>query len=198
MKETYMTKEWYEKNAQNYYNRVKDINISALSVDFLRALQPSATILDAGCGIGNFTKDFIEKGYNVTAFDGSSKMVRLATKHCGQTVHQLTFKEIEYENQFDGIWAQASLLHVPRNEIQAIFAKFIKAMKKGGVWQFSFKYGSGERYQEQRFFNDYNLTSLTELINCFPSLEIIKIIAGNGLRPGNLEQYWIQALVKKK
>lgn len=192
-----MTIKWYDKNVKNYYDRIVNLDVSSIYSEFLKLLPSNTHILDAGCGIGNFTKIFLEKGYKVTAFDASVEMVRIATKYCGQKVYQLKFQEMDYEDQFDGIFASASLLHVSRFEIQDIFKKFIKAMKKGGIWQLSFKYGSDEKYENGRLFNNYDEKSLKKLIESFPSLEILKMWKSKDLRPERKNQYWISALLKK-
>jgi 2-polyprenyl-3-methyl-5-hydroxy-6-metoxy-1,4-benzoquinol methylase len=83
---------------------------------FLALLKPGARILDAGCGSGRDLKAFSERGYQVVGLDASELMVRLAREHSDQQVHHLAFQEVTYKEEFDGIWACASLLHVPWRE----------------------------------------------------------------------------------
>ena len=196
-----MSVDWYNKNANKFHEQVVNLEVSSIYELFLAELSISSSafcrILDAGCGTGIFTKIFLEKGYAVEAFDASVEMVKIAGEHCGQKVRHLSFQEMDYVNHFDGIWANASLLHVPKSEINFIFRKFIKAMKMGGIWHLSFKYGSGERVSRGRFFNDYDEEDLTRLIHSFPSLQLIKMYKREDVRPGRSGEYWISALCKR-
>jgi hypothetical protein len=56
-------------------------------------------------------------------------------------------QEIEYQNEFDGVWACASLLHVPRKEIDDVLERIILALRPEGICYLSFKEGDGERLQ---------------------------------------------------
>lgn len=81
---------------------------------FLHHVHSGGHILDAGCGSGRDTKYFIDHGYQVTAIDGSKEMVSAASKLTGLTVQHLQFDEIYCQQEFDGIWACASVLHVKK------------------------------------------------------------------------------------
>jgi 2-polyprenyl-3-methyl-5-hydroxy-6-metoxy-1,4-benzoquinol methylase len=72
-------------------------------------------------------------------------MVELARQHTGLPVQLMSFSEIDGKAQYDGIWCCASLLHVPSSELPAVMQKLADALKPGGVWYVSFKYGNGER-----------------------------------------------------
>ena len=91
----------------------------------MKYLPLGAKILDLGCGSGRDTKYFLQKGYDVVAVDGSIEMVKLSTEFTGKQTLHLTFDEINFNEEFDGVWACASLLHVPRNKIDSIFKRFI-------------------------------------------------------------------------
>ena len=203
-----MSIEWYDKNAREWHERTKDIDTSSLYEGFLKELPNNLhltkehvpLILDAGCGGGRYAKIFLEKGYRVEAFDASSEMAKLATEYCGQEVCQMTFQEMDYENRFDGIWANASLLHVPKSEMRDVFKKFIRALKPGGVWYLSFKHGSEETFERGRLFNNYDEKSLKELIRSFPELqdESVKISTLEDIRPERAGRYWIRAICRRK
>jgi DnaJ-domain-containing protein 1 len=71
-------------------------------------------------------------------------MVEAAQALTWLPVSQMRFQEIEWVEEFDGIWACASLLHEPKAEMDAVWRRMIKAVKPGGVWFMSFKKGRGE------------------------------------------------------
>ncbi|MGN7619895.1 class I SAM-dependent methyltransferase [Rickettsia amblyommatis] len=105
--------QYYNNNAQEFYSRTINADLSDNYKAFTSYLPEQAHILDAGCGVGRDTKYFLSQRYQVTAFDGSTEMVKLATKETGIDVLHSTFQDIDFKESFDGVWAQATLLHVP-------------------------------------------------------------------------------------
>jgi hypothetical protein len=81
----------------------------------------------------------------VTAIDASPEVACRATALIGEAVEVLRFQELACESLFDGIWACASLLHVPRREVDEVFARFARALRVGGAWYMSFKFGGPRR-----------------------------------------------------
>ena len=65
----------------------------------------------------------------------------------GHKSKKMFFKELDEIEKYDGIWACASILHLPMNELKVVFGKMIKALKRDGIIYTSFKYGDfeGER-----------------------------------------------------
>ena len=100
---------------------------------FEKYLPEGASVLDAGCGSGRDSKHFIERGYTVTAFDASETMCKCASKLIGQEVRKLTFQEMDYHDCFDGIWACASLLHVPEEQLMTVLSNLFLSLRNGGV-----------------------------------------------------------------
>ena len=100
-------------------------------------------------------KEYLEKGFSVVAFDNSLNMVRHAAELTGQEVLLMSFEDIEFKDNFDGIWACASVLHVPENNISTVLSKFTDALKDDGILYTSFKYGEKEQIRNGRFFADY-------------------------------------------
>ena len=136
---------YYETNAKKYYAGTVDINMAVIYAPFLAYMPPFASILDAGCGSGRDTLYFASRGYQVTAFDYSPALVKLATNLTGQEVLNLSFQDLAFEDQFNGIWACSSLVHVPLDEMHDALFKLSRSMKLDGVMYASFIYGTGER-----------------------------------------------------
>ena len=90
-------------------------------------------------------------------------MCRLASEFSGVNVRHLQFQEIDFSNEFDGIWASASLLHVPSTEIEMVLEKMKKSLKENGILYASFKYGDFEGERNGRYFNDLTESSAIEL-----------------------------------
>ena len=94
-----------------------DVDMTPLYRCFLPLLPEQAHVLDAGCGSGRDALAFAKLGYRVTAFDASPALVALAESHLRRPVQCLHFQDIAWRETFDGIWACASLLHVPAAEL---------------------------------------------------------------------------------
>jgi SAM-dependent methyltransferase len=189
---------YYRKNAQAFFDRTAYENVEKLYAPFLPLLPAGAYILDAGCGSGRDTKAFTERGYRVTAFDATPEMVRLAEQFTGQQIRLLRFQEMDYRSEFDGIWACASLLHVPLAELPEVFGRFIEALKPSGYWSMSFKYGEGEKRRGERQFTDFTEGSLQAFLDGFELLRVVKIFASNDTRRLRDEQErWVSAIVQK-
>jgi len=167
---------------------------------FEKYLPEGASVLDAGCGSGRDSKHFIEKGYTVTAFDASETMCECASKMTGLEVRKLTFQEMDYKDCFDGIWACASLLHVPENELSIVLSKLFLSLRDGGVLYASWKCGEAERVEDSsgRFFSDMNKTLLTQYLRLMDNSELEEIWYTKDVRNNYVSQNWINAIVKKR
>lgn len=107
-------------------------NISAL-LDAIAAPAPF-TILDLGCGPGRDLKTFSALGHVAIGLDGSRKFVEMARDYSGCEVWQQNFLDLRLPSaMFDGIYANASLFHVPSSLLPEVLGKLYEALKPGGV-----------------------------------------------------------------
>ncbi len=192
-----MSESYYDEYGQAFAAATKDLKMNDLYAPFLEHVPPSGTILDAGCGSGRDVKAFTELGYKVAAFDASPAMVAIAKEFSQQEISIGTFQQLDYDNTFDGIWACASLLHVPLAEIDDVFVRLGRALKKGGVLYMSFKKGAGESVRHGRTFTSFNQDSLDELLKTQSHLRIVKIWLTGDIRSERAAEYWVNALVMR-
>lgn len=193
------TIDYYNNNAQAFYNRTIHADLSAIYDDYLPLLPIGSCILDAGCGSGRDSKFFISKGFKVLAFDASTEMVKLATNEIGQNVYKMRFQEMAFCNLFDGVWANASLLHIPFEETRSVFKLIHRSLKSGGIFYGSYKYGQDRMPTEEREF--YNMNELTILPHLEDLFEIIKIWRTEDTRSQvspSPNKGWLNFLAKKK
>ena len=192
------TLSFYNSNAEQYVAETIDLDISKNRDLFLSYIPKAGHILDLGCGSGRDSRFFIDNNYSVIAVDGSNKIAKVASNYIGQAVELKTFQELDYKNQFDGVWACASLLHCPKPEISDVIFKINQALKVGGVVYMSFKYGQDERIDERgRFFNDYTESELSDLIATQAGLNILELSTeSKPLRSGI--QMWLNLIAKKE
>jgi len=110
----------------------------------------------------------------------------------------MRFQEIGWAGEFDGIWACASLLHVPKAEMDDVFRRLIRALKPGGLWFMSFKQGTGEGVRNGRFFNDYGEDELRALIDDQKQLILLRLWTTPDVRKGREQEQWTNAVVSRR
>ena len=186
---------YYDENAQEFFDGTVNADMSKHHEEFLKYIPENGHILDAGCGSGRDTKIFKDLGYEVTAIDGSLEMCRLASEYAGVNVCHMQFQEIEFENEFDGIWASASLLHVSSDEIDLVLNKLKESLKEDGIFYASFKLGDFEGLRNGRYFNDFTEDTAIELFEK-NDFKVIKTWLTDDSRPER-DDRWVNILVKK-
>ncbi len=191
-----MTLKYYQDNAQTFFDGTVNVDMSSLYDTFTKHLAPGARVLDAGCGSGRDAKAFKEMGYQVEAFDASTAMVELAREHTGLPVQVKAFADVERKEEFDGIWCCASLLHVPSLELPGVMRRLADALKPGGVWYVSFKYGVAEREVDGRMFTDMDEHSLRTLVDKVAQLAILELWLTRDKRPMR-DEVWLNGLLRK-
>lgn len=189
---------YYDRNAKAFLARTVDADLSALYEPFLRRLPKGAAILDLGCGSGRDTKAFLDLGYAVTALDGSEAMVDATTQLAGVQAVQARFQEITFDREFDGIWACASLLHVPRPELGDILEAVTRALKPDGTAYLSFKEGEGEVVSDGRLYTYFTPTALSSLLEVVEGVEILEVWTSEELRPQAKRITWVNVLFSRK
>lgn len=192
------TLNYYSQNASAYLEDTQNVDMSALTQKFLSHLTPGGHILDAGCGSGRDAYHFKQLGYRVTALEPCEELACHTEQLLGQKVCRLTFQQMGWENQFDGIWACASLLHVPESELIDVFQRLQRALKRNGVFYFSFKYGTTERVKDGRLFADMDEARIELLLNQLPELQLIELWQTHDVRPNRASEPWLNGLVSKK
>lgn len=192
-----MSIDYYNQNAKNFCNATLSVDMGTLYEHFEPLLNKGDSILDAGCGSGRDSLYFVIKGFNVVAFDASNELAQIASRFTGLPVQTCKFDEFYHNEMFDGIWACASLLHVPRNELPAEINGLSAFLKTNGIFYCSFKYGESDTVDQERIFTNLTEESLAGLIQNLP-LEIKEIWQTYDLRPGREDESWLNAILVKK
>ena len=187
---------YYNENAKEFFEGTAYVDMSENYIDFLSYIPKQGKILDAGCGSGRDSLMFIQKGYRVEAFDGSSEMCRLASEHTGQEVKHMLFQDIDFKEEFDGIWASASLLHVPSQELKDVLVKLFQSLKSGGTFYASFKYGDFEGERNGRYFHNLTEETAGEAFK-EAGFKVEKMWITGDVREGREDEKWINILVVK-
>lgn len=127
-------------NGDNYMSKTIEYYDSTVNSDmgeqynmFEKRLYIGAHILALGCDSGRDAKYFLEQGYEVTAIDGSKKLCDKASTLTGLEVRNVLIQDIDYVDEFDGVWACASLAHISLDELPEILQKISTSLKDGGI-----------------------------------------------------------------
>jgi len=145
----------YDAHAESFWAGTRDHDVSQNRNALLKHLRGAAPyrILDFGCGPGRDLVAFRDLGHAAIGLEGAAEFVRLAKAHSGCEVWQQDFLHLNLpDDYFDGIFANASLFHVPRQELPRVLRELRAALKPDGVLFSSNPRGddeegwSGERY----------------------------------------------------
>lgn len=147
----------YDRIAGRFAERHQNDDFGGARVAFAHAITgPAPTerfrILDAGCGPGRDTLWFQERGFQVIGVDLSAGMLAEARRRApGVEFRQADLRDLAFPSgYFDGIWASASLLHLPRAEVARVLESFNRLLGHGYLW-LSVKAGHGEAILEQPY-----------------------------------------------
>lgn len=188
---------YYNENADEFAASTANVEFSAMQEKFASLLVPGASVLDFGCGSGRDSKSFIDRGFRVTATDGSSALCRIASRLTGLEVRNELFQDLSDVAAYDGIWACSSILHLPKSELIRVLPKMLRALKPGGVIYTSFKYGLFEGYRNGRHFTDFTEESFREFISEIEGVEIIEQWVSRDMRPRRGDEKWLNLLLGK-
>ena len=144
----------YENNAESFRIGTKDHDVSQNIEAFLGALPKckQLDILDFGCGPGRDLNVFKQMGHRPTGLDGSKEFCKMTQKLSKFPILHQKFLHLELEdNSFDGVFANASLFHVPSLELSRVLKEIHSALRKGGILFSSNPRGSTEGWQGQRY-----------------------------------------------
>ncbi|SFU68439.1 class I SAM-dependent methyltransferase [Pseudoduganella namucuonensis] len=133
---TRRTLEHYERGARQFFEGTRDHDVSQNIGALLEAIHAPAPyrILDLGCGPGRDLKTFTELGHSAVGLDGSEQFVRMARVWSGCEVWRQDFIDLQLpDGEFDGVYANASLFHVPSAALPDVLRRLRATLKPGGV-----------------------------------------------------------------
>jgi len=137
----------YEQRAEDFWAGTREHDVSQNIEALLAAIEgePPFVILDFGCGPGRDLKTLAGRGHQAIGLEGSARFAEMARQYSGCPVWQQDFLSLDLpEARFDGIYANASLFHVPTQELPRVLSELAAALKPRGVLFCSNPRGSDE------------------------------------------------------
>ena len=196
-------KEVFNKTAEEFHEKTKDLAkfTDEQRNDFLEHIPKGGKILDLACGPGRDAKIFTDLGYQVIGVDLAEKMIEIAREIAPKAEFKvMDMVELDFpDNFFDGVWFNAGILMVKKEEAPAVIQKIHQMLKPGGVLYINAKKGEGEgwgfdeRYQIEKFRAYYEHDELKGFLTQF---EILKSWSNKHSGSYN-KRIWIEFLCKK-
>jgi SAM-dependent methyltransferase len=138
---------WYDENPEVYADGADDIDMSALLDAFTSRIKPGGRILDYGCGSGRDLQSFLSMGYDAHGIDGSRSLIDICRARLNEPhrLRHLRFEDFsDPPESWDGIWALASLLHLPRSSLGPHLRHLATTLRPRGTLLASLKSGASE------------------------------------------------------
>lgn len=196
---TELTLAHYERNADAFWTGTREHDVSQ-NIDALLshiAAPAPYVILDFGCGPGRDLKSFAELGHRAIGLDGSARFVEMARAYSGCEVWHQDFIELDLPvEHFDGIFANASLFHVPTQELPRVLRTLHQTLKPGGVLFSSNPRGRNEEiWNGQRFGAYHDLEGWRSVVTAAGFVEVTHYYRPEGLP--REEQPWLATVYRR-
>lgn len=172
---------------------------------FISFLKQEDSVLDVGCGGGTKSKYLSKRGLKVTGVDFSDNLIKIAKEENPQVDFKVMdmYEVDKLDGKFDGVFAQASLLHIPRKDMSIILNKLVSKLNDNGVLYVAVKgvhiNGVDEEIKEEndygypykRFFSYHSMNELEDYFKNFG----LKIVYQDIKKTGKSD--WLQIIGKK-
>ena len=187
------TLSFYDDNAEQYAAKKSDVTFEDYRTTFASKLAPGSRILELGCGGGYDALALLELGFDVTPLDGSPELAAIAARRTKHEVLVMDFEDLDFDGEYDGVWAAASLLHVPSDKITPVLKRVARSLRKGGVLVASFKQSEVDWADDfGRYFCAMTRQDLTEMLAA-SGFELNKIDAVPGQGSDGNPTTWLWA-----
>jgi SAM-dependent methyltransferase len=189
----------YNEHADSFWKGTRDHDVSQNRDALLKQLRGAGPfrLLDFGCGPGRDLKVFRDLGHEAIGLEGAERFVELARHYSGCAVWQQDFLKLDLPPEFfDGIFANASLFHVPSQELPRVLRDLWAALKTEGVLFSSNPRGENEEgWNDERYGVYYNLETWRNVVTAAGFGEITHYYRPPGVP--REQQPWLASVWRK-
>ena len=194
-----VTLEYYDQRAREFEEGTRNHDVSQNIAALLRYIEgdPPLAILDFGCGPGRDLRTFSGMGHVAVGLDGAAHFVEMARECSGCEVWQQDFLALDLPcHVFDGVFANASLFHVPSQELPRVLAELHATLKPRGILFASNPHGCNEEgWNRGRFGAYHDLASWRRYMSEAGFAEVIHYYRPLGLP--RAQQPWLASAWRK-
>jgi len=194
-----MTIAHYDRSSKDFWRGTRDHDVSQNHAALLEAIEgePPFSILDLGCGPGRDLNHFRSMGHDAVGLDGSKEFVAMARSHSGCEVLLQDFLAMDLpEGRFDGVFANASLFHVPSKVLPRVLRELFAALKPRGVLFCSNPRGNNdEGFSNGRYSCFFDLETWRDYVTAAGFAEVSQYFRPAG-RPCH-QQPWLATVWRK-
>jgi trans-aconitate methyltransferase len=196
---TAATLDHYNRHADSFWQGTRTHDVSQNIAALLKHIeaQPPFAILDFGCGPGRDLKTFAELGHAPVGLDGAEEFAQMAREHTACEVWRQDFLQLDLPaERFNGIFANASLFHVPSSELPRVLAQLYAALKPRGVLFSSNPRGNNqEGWQHGRYGAYHDLAAWRRFMQGAGFVELEHYYRPEGLP--REQQPWLASVWRK-
>jgi len=197
------TKAFYDAHADEFERKTRAlVRVQWLKL-FINKLPRHGKVLDLGCAYGRDAEIFSKRGFQVTGVDFSRTMIKKARARVPQATFRATdVRHMKFgPNSFDGIWALAILLHLPKRSIPGVLHTLHKILRPGGTLFIGTYLGKGEglvkdvRYDNvSKYYSYFSAEEMKALLRQ-AGFSIVKFVPR---RPDAYEMHNVLELIARK
>ena len=189
----------YNQRAEDFWQGTRDHDVSQNIAALLEYIEGPAPfrILDFGCGPGRDLKTFVQLGHLPTGLEGAARFAEMARAHSGCAVLQQDFLQLDLPGgHFDGVFANATLFHVPSRELPRVLRQLFATLKPRGVLFSSNPHGNDqEGWQGGRYGAYHAPESWRSLVSAAGFVELTHYYRPAGLP--REQQPWLASVWRK-
>jgi SAM-dependent methyltransferase len=194
-----LTLGYYNERAPQFWEGTRDHDVSQNIAAMLESIEGASpfTLLDFGCGPGRDLKALTERGHVAIGLEGAVHFAAMARAYSGCEVWQQDFLALDLPTRrFDGVFANASLFHVPSRALPGVLLRLHACLKPGGVLFASNPRGNNEEgWNAGRYGVHHDLESWRRYLSTAGFVEL-----GHYYRPAGLpreQQPWLATVWRK-